>query len=340
MFPLQRHQVNYESVQIGDLLTHYELPPFQRVKNEQHMNQLYEKVKLYYEKYNDIMFPGTISFGTYEDNLDKWMVFDGQHRLQVLQKLRQLYPDIDSIFIRVDHYHVRDEKEMWELYHIINQNEPVQLYTSLHVSSVASVVEKWFITRYGSYWKKSERPTLLNVNGKEVLQRMESMGYFANPSHVVIHALERLCAFYKEQTRATWESWGISWDDKLQQLLTKDSFYLGLYRTYEWIPRLFSDATTIDHSTTKRYNKCNKIPKKVRIDVWNKRFKGAEQGTCYCCHEAISCMSGFHCGHIVSVHDGGKNEVENLEVVCVTCNLEMGTMNMNQYKTFFTSKNK
>ena len=71
MFPLQRKHVNYKSVQIGDLLTHYELPPFQRVKNEQHMIQLYEKVKLYYEKCHDIMFPGTISFGTYEDNLDK-----------------------------------------------------------------------------------------------------------------------------------------------------------------------------------------------------------------------------------------------------------------------------
>ena len=45
------------------------------------MMELYKNVKLYYETYNDIMLPGSISIGVYETNICNWIVFDGQHRL-------------------------------------------------------------------------------------------------------------------------------------------------------------------------------------------------------------------------------------------------------------------
>ena len=43
----------------------------------------------------------------------------------------------------------------------------------------------------------------------------------------------------------------------------------------------------------------------------------------------------FECGHITSVRNGGKNTIDNLEVVCRPCNLNMGTINMNVYKELF-----
>ena len=62
-------------------------------------------------------------------------------------------------------------------------------------------------------------------------------------------------------------------------------------------------------------------------------------GSCYCCNESISYQSGgFHCGHKKSLYEGGTNELDNLEIVCSTCNIDMGTMNMELYKKMFEKK--
>jgi 5-methylcytosine-specific restriction endonuclease McrA len=91
-------------------------------------------------------------------------------------------------------------------------------------------------------------------------------------------------------------------------------------------------TNTVDHSCLEMEHK--KIPKKVRHDVWDKRFSNQTSGTCFCCESIVS-IHEFHCGHIVSQHDHGTNTVDNLEVVCIKCNLDMSTMNMEQYKTKF-----
>ena len=63
-------------------------------------------------------------------------------------------------------------------------------------------------------------------------------------------------------------------------------------------------------------------------------------GHCYCCKKDMSYQNGYHCGHILSVHDGGANDLDNLEVVCATCNEDMGTMHMNDYKSMFPNHEK
>lgn len=77
------------------------------------------------------------------------------------------------------------------------------------------------------------------------------------------------------------------------------------------------------------------IPKSVKDKLWNNTF-GREAGTgpCYCCQETIDSKS-FHAGHIVSVHDGGGNNVENLKPICATCNLSMGTQNLEEFKQMY-----
>lgn len=331
MFPLTRHYVEWMEVRIGDVLDHYTVPSYQRASMNSHVDELYDKVKSYYEKHKDIMFTGSISVSSFEHGKE-WMVFDGQHRLLVLQRLRKEYP-IDSILIRVDKYTVSNDEEAHALYQIINQSEKVELYRSISESSASSHVEKWFMSNFDSYWKKSERPVLLNVNKNEVMKRMKACGYFDKPIHEIINALEKRLEFYKGVSDETWRLWGIDMDSKRKTLVTKDHFYFGLYRKYEWIPRLFQE--TQDHACVDVVRKRDALPKKRRIDVWNKRFEGHMSGKCYCCQKEISYQQGYHCGHIISVHDGGTNDLTNLEVVCSTCNEDMGTMNMKIYCTLF-----
>ena len=45
----------------------------------------------------------------------------------------------------------------------------------------------------------------------------------------------------------------------------------------------------------------------------------------------------FICGHVVSEFNGGKITIENLRPICVSCNLSMGTMDMNKFKMNYFS---
>lgn len=75
------------------------------------------------------------------------------------------------------------------------------------------------------------------------------------------------------------------------------------------------------------------IPKSIRENCWDK-YVGRDKGTCmcFCCEKKEIRQSCFHCGHVKSVAHGGKDTIDNLRPICSSCNLSMGTMNMNVYK--------
>jgi 5-methylcytosine-specific restriction endonuclease McrA len=74
------------------------------------------------------------------------------------------------------------------------------------------------------------------------------------------------------------------------------------------------------------------IPKKVRTDVWN-TFIGPNIPIhkCLCCLKTTICMTDFQVGHVVSEHDGGNLNIDNLRPICASCNISMGVTNMKEY---------
>lgn len=74
------------------------------------------------------------------------------------------------------------------------------------------------------------------------------------------------------------------------------------------------------------------IPKIIKSLVWD-TYIGKQHGTspCLCCKTNIIDQMNFHCGHIISVRDGGANTIENLKPICSSCNLSMNTQNMNLF---------
>jgi 5-methylcytosine-specific restriction endonuclease McrA len=74
------------------------------------------------------------------------------------------------------------------------------------------------------------------------------------------------------------------------------------------------------------------IPKKVRTDVWN-TFIGPNIPIhkCLCCLKTTICMTDFQVGHVLSEHDGGNLNIDNLRPICASCNISMGTTNMKDY---------
>jgi hypothetical protein len=75
------------------------------------------------------------------------------------------------------------------------------------------------------------------------------------------------------------------------------------------------------------------IPKKIRGMVWKAYHGESMKGNCWCCNKQLEAFDDWHAGHIVSHANGGKDGVSNLRPVCISCNLSMGTENMDEFKT-------
>lgn len=86
------------------------------------------------------------------------------------------------------------------------------------------------------------------------------------------------------------------------------------------------------HKPKKPKYKKTKIPKKLRIDVWDKYIGSNERtGNCYVCNYKLD-ITDFEAGHIIAEVNGGSTNLENLRPTCKKCNRSVRTMNMNEYK--------
>jgi hypothetical protein len=78
------------------------------------------------------------------------------------------------------------------------------------------------------------------------------------------------------------------------------------------------------------------IPATVRFTVWNTYIgKTAADANCWLnCGNKIS-QQLFECGHIMSVKDGGSNDIRNLRPICGLCNKSIGSSNMDEFKKHY-----
>ena len=78
--------------------------------------------------------------------------------------------------------------------------------------------------------------------------------------------------------------------------------------------------------------KKSKIPKNVKINVWNTHIDpNIQRHKCLCCKKSIISITEFHVGHVISENAGGTLEINNLRPICASCNYSMGTTNMIDY---------
>lgn len=73
-----------------------------------------------------------------------------------------------------------------------------------------------------------------------------------------------------------------------------------------------------------------KIPKTLRALVWN-TYIGEDKGTFICMCGSKFSQLNFECGHIVSLADGGKTNIDNLRPICSMCNKSMGKTNYYEF---------
>ena len=75
-----------------------------------------------------------------------------------------------------------------------------------------------------------------------------------------------------------------------------------------------------------------KISSILKKTVWKKYF-GDDSITGKCMFEgcnnilSLNVINSWHCGHILSVYNGGTNDLNNIKPICPECNANMGSCN-------------
>jgi len=339
--------VNFKEFQIGDLLSRTHVAPFQRIKDKEHLEDIYNGILQYYSINKEVFLPNLISLAQNDKNPNKMIVLDGQHRMGAITKLVKEYPEISLLTVRTDVYRVENDEEAREIYNIINSSKKVELYTGNIAPYIIPTIKDYFEKRFERYCKKTQNPKGLNINLDQLDRRIqaydliEKTGVCLDSVDNIIDSIRELNNFYSSQTIDTLISYGHKENILKEIKESNEDFYLGLYKKHEWIEKiieLYVKGTPYDkqeHYATEKQTKIErkKIPATLRSHVWKKRYTQI-MGDCFCCEKEIS-VHEFECGHIVSVRDGGKNTLDNLEPICKQCNGNMGTINMLSYKKLF-----
>ena len=83
------------------------------------------------------------------------------------------------------------------------------------------------------------------------------------------------------------------------------------------------------------------IPITLKHLIWTNYISEIyRKGICFCCRTEEISVATYECGHVVSRHNGGAVELDNLRPVCTKCNKSMATKNMYDFISEFQLWNK
>jgi len=93
---------------------------------------------------------------------------------------------------------------------------------------------------------------------------------------------------------------------------------------------------TINYKKNRQFNKNVNNEKENYLtgppsDVWRKRWKGFDNGFCFCCKTKPITAWDFEKGHIWAKSKGGPGTLSNLVPICRECNKFMRDTNMYEY---------
>jgi len=274
-----------------------------------------ERVQEFYNKLMDVpsssnnYYLGIIHCGVLDNNL---FILDGQHRYLAYKRfyhdtsIKFTIPYITKTCLSKDELkqYFRDLNNNFALHEIILKDDDIDM---------AEIIKNHIKLKYGKHISKSANPKFPNINLDQFSTYIITT--FLNERNKtqsdIIKLIDNLNIDIKDSLP----------DDKIEEANKKNGFYLAY---------LFTGLSKQDQTKNKRKS----IPKSVRDKLWNETFPDTLVGTCYCCSKKLDYHT-FHASHIISVKNGGTDNVSNLKVCCITCNLSMGTRNLEEFKSIY-----
>ena len=324
------------------------IPDEQRIIIPETINEIEEYQENYFKQHKHFNFLGTLNVN-YCKEKDKYYLMDGQHRFTAITRLHN--KNYHNEKIKIELITVPTFKDVLENYKVINKNTPLPEWSSNIDENIPKQVFSSIHNQFPNIWKKGKNPKRPYINYNDF---QEALGYLTeklneitlNQPHITEEYLKTLVLNKNNQMQNwTLESYqqirkGVKWEDYKKEA-DNHGFYLGMHKKngqeyhFDWVKEIIHQETGFEIKKIRNVNpvtKKKRIPKKVRVDVWNK-YIGEEYGTsyCYCCRKEKITAHNFQAGHIVAESKGGSTTITNLRPICSGCNQSMSSENMRDY---------
>lgn len=242
---------------------------------------------------------------------NEYLCLDGQHRYQAILNLYNNYPKLK---ITTQIIIVNTEEEVKSLFFNINQSKPVPLPESyLSIDKPKEVVNR-LKSMFPDIIKNNSNRRRPYINENDLLLIVSKMtgsieeivASVLDFNQTILNTESKLLKKRKDDTINKIEEW----KDELKQ---KGGFYIGLY------PNDYNDNIIIDGNIRN-----NSIEKKkvqhLRKMVWENCIEGkVYDSNCPACNCNIDIFS-YEISHNIPKSKGGSDDLDNLRVLCGTCN--------------------
>lgn len=322
-----------------------EKPECQRTLDHDQVNNILKFQLDHKTKYGEFFFSNPITLAEFET---KMYIIDGQHRLNCIEKLNNMFKDL-TFDILVTVLNIETKEELDEKYIAINQNKPVPLPTNLNEwKNFTRHIEEYITSNFKPYFSKSENPQIPNFNDQKLIRYINDNNIAKKATFnykLFIVELINLNTFYLQSyttfLKPFFKNNIFNYVIKSKEKNINKPFILSIFRNFEWVDRIvYKMNSGISYEEMKHVptHFRQKIKKGIRKNVWEKYNKEKIEGLCFVCRESLH-YDDFDCGHIKSVFYGGETNISNLLPVCKRCNNDMGIHNLYQYKTEYNIQN-
>jgi hypothetical protein len=271
---------------------------------------------------------------------NEYYLMDGQHRLNMCCQLYQNEQENHKMYIAF--YHIDNEQQFMGLFDDLNKDsQKSKKYVSMDIFKKLeySHLKKTLLSKYkGCYAKKiSMQNHLYTVD--------EFIGHLENNNFLDLHKNEDMQI---DDLIRSIDRKHKTYFNVVKYLETQDEslFYkdeIDCIETYKNV-MFFKNNNFVDYlcdvkkvSPVHNYRNLRVgISPSLKKEVWVNEFNTSRAGLCpipYC--ENIlkyKEKNGFQCGHVVSVKNGGDTSSDNLRPICSSCNLDMGSMDWEDYE--------
>jgi hypothetical protein len=293
-------------IKFSDYLYYYkpQIPLFQREFIEERINHFYQKILNYIIKNgnNNIPFLNLIHCVNFDN---KYYIVDGQHRFYAYKKYFDIYKNDFNITIAIkDCTTLQEVKD-----YFIDLNNNFQLHDIIldeNDLDKSIIIKSHIKNKYGKCCSNSSTPRYPNINLDQLTKYFLDINKNTT-SKGIINKIEELNKDIEQYLK-------INNNELYEMGLKKQKFYLSY---------IFMKS--------ENDNKRKRFPKSLRHTLWRSEFQDNMNGYCFVCNCATT-IENFHAGHIISVNNGGSDNINNLRVVCSLCNLSMGTQNLSEFK--------
>ena len=260
-------------------------------------------------------------------------IIDGQHRLSIIPKLCNEYnyhEHVLSVYIK-QHSSMDEINERFIEANIDTSRLPIPIEelksgaTSKFYTELKKLIKKYNASSFGSNSKNLAKYTLDAFMNKLTTGKFRGKFNLTDSNLAYQLIMEKSTEFIDKVDYKYYISNCPNLLYKAEKNTVETGMIFGLKKnnSIEW---LFDNNIKARHNWKQQKIK---ISKSIKRRVWNE-FSHNKEELCPLCPNTIS-PDNFHASHIIPEAKGGKVTISNLVPLCSVCNIEMGTLTMEEY---------